>query len=206
MGCMEQFDELKSSALKELANVGISHVATAIGEIAREKIDVSVPEFGAFSKDQLLRIEKTADKLVGAYLTVDGISELTEALILLSKKDALGLMDKFVNVDTIEKVDPTNLSVHDQVSIFSEISTVISASYFSAVDSMFNLRTNCGVPKVSFENGGLVEFINKTLRQNEGVSVRTSFVSEKSKIEGRVILFPDPKTIDLFFKSIGISS
>lgn len=206
MGWMEQFDELKSSALKELANVGISHVATAIGEIAREKIDVSVPEFRDFSKDQLLKVEKQPDELVGAYLTVDGISELTEALILLSKKDALGLMDKFVNVDTVGKVDSVNLPVHDQVSIFSEIITVISASYFSAVDTMFNLKTNCGVPKVSFENGGLVAFVHKTLRQNEGVILDASFVSEKSKIQGKVILVPDPKTIDVLFKNIGLAS
>ena len=37
MEWVSQFDELKSSALKELANIGISHVATAIGAISGQK-------------------------------------------------------------------------------------------------------------------------------------------------------------------------
>lgn len=36
MEIMSRFDEIKSSALRELANVGISHVATA-GETLRRK-------------------------------------------------------------------------------------------------------------------------------------------------------------------------
>ncbi len=204
MNWMDQLGELKVSALKELANVGISHVATAISEITREAVNITVPEMTPFSKQQLLEMPNQDGEIVGAYLNVDGISEITETLIFFTKKDALNLMNKFINVDSTLGIDTMNLSFADQKSIFSEISTVVAATYFSAAAAMFNLKTRHGVPNVNFENGKLSEFIKGSVHQNEGISINTSFVSEKTNLRGKILLIPDPKTLDIFFRTIGL--
>lgn len=204
MEWVEQLDELQSSALKEMANIGISHVATAIGEISKEKIDISLPSLDAFSKDQLLSSENQNGSIVVAYLTVDAISELTETLIILPREDAIGLMDRFVNVGGFEKIDTASLSLEEQKSIFSELSTVIAATYFSAVDSMFNVKTHCGVPKVSFDNTKVIEFLKDTVRHREGISIKVSFTSNPSSLSGKLMLIPDPKTLGILFDTIGI--
>ena len=204
MEWINQFDELKSSALKELANIGISHVATAIGEISKEKIDISLPQMSGFSKSKLLSEVNQNGSSVAAYLTVDGISNFTETLIVLSKPNALELMNKFINVEGVEEIKANNLSSEDQKSIFSEVTSVIASTFFSAVDSMFNLKTRCGVPQISFNNGEFSDFIQKTMRNNEGISINVSFTSDKSKLSGNLLLIPDPNSVDVFFKSIGL--
>ncbi len=204
MEWVEQFDELQSSALKEMANIGISHVATAMGEISKEKIDISLPALDAFSKEQLLSSGNQNGGIVVAYLTVDAISELTEILIILSRDDAIGLMDKFVNVSDYEKINTESLTIEEQSSIFSELSTVIAATYFSAVDSLFNVKTRCGVPKVSFDNTKAVEFLKNTLCRNEGISIQVSFTSDPSSLSGNLMLIPDPQTLGILFDTIGI--
>ncbi|MDD5747314.1 MAG: hypothetical protein PHO30_08650 [Candidatus Omnitrophica bacterium] len=197
-------DELKSSALKEMANIGISHVATAIGEISKERITISLPELYSFSKDELLAATNQNGGVAAAYLRVDGISNLTETLILVPRKDALGLMDKFVNGQNQEVIDTGTLSLEEQKSIFLEVSTAIAATYFSAVDSMFNLKTNCSVPLISFNKEELHNFITSTVHHNEGISVKVSFSSETSKCVGSFLLIPDPHTLDVFFRNIGL--
>ena len=202
MEWISQFDELKSSALKELANVGISHVATAIGEISGEKIDISLPDMSDFYKSRL--ISNGTSGLVAAYLTVEGISDRTETLIMVSKEDAMELMSKFVNCEGMDKIEVRNLSIEDQKCIFCEIVSIIACTYFSAVDSMFNLSTHCGIPLVSFGDGELSDFINKTLKSSEGISINTSFSTEKKQLKGNFMLIPDPKSVDVFFKAIGL--
>ena len=202
MEWVSQFDELKSSALKELANIGISHVATAIGEISGEKIDISLPDMSDFYKTRL--VSNGNNELVAAYLTVDGISDCTETLILISKSDALKLMDKFINCEGLEKTNITDLSVEDQKSIFCEIVSIIASTYFSAVDSMFNLKTNCGIPRVSFGDAEFPEFINNTMKLNEGISINTSFSTDQKQLNGNFMLIPDPKSVDVFFRAIGL--
>jgi chemotaxis protein CheC len=204
MEWVEQLDELQSSALKEMANIGISHVATAIGEIAKEKIDISLPVLNAFSKDQLLSSETQNGGIVVAYLTVDAISALTETLIILSHKDAVSLMNKFVNVNDCDEIDTENLTLEEQKSIFSELSTVIAASYFSAIDAMLNVKTRCGVPKISFEHAKTIDFLKDTILHDEGISINVSFTSDPSSLSGRLLLIPDPKTLGILFETIGI--
>lgn len=199
-----KFDEIQQSALKELANVGISHVATAIGEIAREKVEVSVPEFGVFSKQRLLEMEAANDGLVGAYLTVQGISNHTESLILLPRDAAFGLMDRFINVDPTISVETAALNQDEQDSVFCEISTVIAATYFSAVESMFGLKTEHGVPLVSFAGQTLASFVEKILQHQEGIYIATTFTSQRTNLHGKFMLIPDPHTVDLFFRAIGL--
>jgi chemotaxis protein CheC len=204
MEWVEQLDELQSSALKEMANIGISHVATAMGEIAKEKIDISLPKLDAFFKDQLLLNENQNGGIVAAYLTVDAISAFTEILIILSRKDAIALMNKFVNADDLEKVDTEYLTLEEQKSIFSELSTAIAATYFSAVDALFNVKTRCGVPKISFDYTKTIDFLQDTLCHNEGISINVSFTSDPSSLSGKLLLIPDPKTLGVLFNTIGI--
>ncbi|MFH1092651.1 MAG: chemotaxis protein CheC [Candidatus Omnitrophota bacterium] len=202
MEWVSQFDELKSSALKELVNIGISHVATAIGEICGEKIDISLPDMIDFYKAQL--VSNSANGLVAAYLTVEGISDHTEILIMLTKNDAMELMNNFVNCEGIDKTEVSSLSLADQKSIFCEIASVIAFTYFSAVDSMFNLKTHCGIPLISFGDEKFSDFINNTLKLSEGISINTSFLSENKQLGGSFMLMPDPKSIDVFFQAIGL--
>ncbi len=202
MEWISRFDELKSSALKELANIGISHVATAIGEISGEKIDISLPDMSDFYKSRL--ISNGTSGLVAAYLTVEGISDCTEALILLPKKDALELMNKFVNSEELDKTEVSSLPLADQKSIFCEIASIIAFTYFSAVDAMFNLKTHCGIPLVSFGDEEFSDFINNTIKMGEGISINTSFSSDEKQLNGNFMLIPDPKSVDVFFRAIGL--
>lgn len=204
MESMNQFDEIKSSALKELANVGISHVATTIGEISKEKVDISLPEIDDFSKQQLFGFGKQNGGVITAYFTVEGISDLAEVFIILKTDDAFELMNKFVNVETASEVNMRNYSKEEQRSVFLEVSTVITATYFSAVDSMFNLKTHYGIPQVSFSNAELSNIINEKLQHDQGISIRASFTSTRSNLKGEFLLISSPKNLDRFFKAIGL--
>ncbi len=202
MECVSQFDELKSSALKELANIGISHVAKAIGEISGEKIDISLPDMSDFYKSRL--VSNDTSMMVVAYLTVEGISDFTETLIIFSKNDALDLMNKFVNGEGLDSTDVNCLSMEDQKCIFGEIVSIIANTYFSAVDSMFNLQTNCGIPAVSFGDDEFADFIKNTMKSNEGISINTSFATDNQQLNGNFMLIPDPNSVDIFFRAIGL--
>ncbi|MFH2137961.1 MAG: chemotaxis protein CheC [Candidatus Omnitrophota bacterium] len=198
MGWINNLGELRSSALKEIANIGISHAATAIGEITKEDITISLPNLKTFSRQEVMIAEIDGGKVAGGYLTVQGISEYTETLILLSEDNARKLMDKFVSVDT------SQLSTEEQKSVFSEVITVIASTYFSAIGGMFNLRINHSIPKVSFNNGAISDFVKTTLKNHEGISIDTTLTSKDTRMHLLFLLIPDPNTLDGFFKAIGI--
>ncbi len=79
-------------------------------------------------------------------------------------------MDKFVNTNQQGSIDTKALDKLEQESIFREISSIIASTYFSAVDTMFRLKSNCSVPEVSLGDEGLAEFIDKILCQKQGIS------------------------------------
>ena len=153
-----------------------------------KKIDISLPEMSDFYKSQL--VSGGNNGFVAAYLTVEGISDCTETLIFLSQKSAMKLMNKFINSEGLKKTDASTLSMEEQESIFREIATIIAATYFSAVDTMFNLKTHCGIPVVSFEGGEFPVFINNTLQRNEGISIKTSFSCDDTGLKGNFLLIP----------------
>ncbi|MCP4650585.1 MAG: hypothetical protein GY853_10975 [PVC group bacterium] len=197
MEWLEKFDEMQSSALKELANIGISHAATAIGEIAKEEIDVSLPELKVFSKQEIVDLNSEG-RLTGAYMKVSGIAEITETLIIASEDSARELMNRFINGYT------ENLTLDEQKSIFKEIATIISATYFSAIGGLFNIQIHPGIPQVSFQNGGMIDLMNRKMLQNEGISIKASLMGKESRLQVLFFLIPDPQTLDGFFKGIGL--
>ncbi|MBU4305880.1 MAG: hypothetical protein KJ893_09745 [Candidatus Omnitrophica bacterium] len=99
-----------------------------------------MPQLQPFLKEQLLNEGSNNGGMVAAHFVVDGISNLTETLLFLPKKTALQLMAKFVNSGAKDIINPESLSLEEQKSIFMEISSLISSTYFSAVDSLFNKK------------------------------------------------------------------
>ncbi|MBI4845455.1 MAG: hypothetical protein HY810_03155, partial [Candidatus Omnitrophica bacterium] len=171
----------------------------------REKVSISLPTMMPFSKEKLLlENQNNNGSIFAAYMTVDGIAELTEALIMIPKKDAKSLMEKFVKSNDSSEVVTDNLSIAEQQSIFVEICTIISTAYFSAVEGMFSLKTNCSVPMVNFGEKAVRDFIKNTLRQDSGVSIRVSFTSEDSNLKGDFLLIPEAKSLGKFFTAIGL--
>lgn len=198
MEWVTQFDEMKSSALREIANVGISNAATAMGEFTKEEINISLPELKPFSKTQMMEEGSAVEKMAAVYFTVSGLSELTEAVLVMTETHARDLMSKFVESDS------EILSLEEQKSILSEVSTVIAATYLSAVGGLFGLTIEHSIPQVSFGNGELRDFFNGKLQQHDGIIIDTFLSGKNSQILVRFSLIPDPRTLGGFFKSIGL--
>ena len=113
-------------------------------------------------------------------------------------------MNKFINCEGLDNTEVSSLSLEDQKSIFFEIVSIIASTYFSAVDSMFNLKTHCGIPIISFTDEEFPDFINNTMKLSEGISINTSFSSGEKQLHGNFMLMPDPKSVDMFFRAIGL--
>ncbi len=202
MHWLSQLDEMKTSALKEMVNVGISHVATAVGEMSNEKVSISVPLLSGFSSQSL---PGTGNGFrVGAYFQVDGLADFSEALILFSQKDAEILMERFIQGDGSIPWDAASLSLADKLSVFHEVSTIMSHTFFSAVSLMFGLPASYALPVSNFEGEELEGFIARTLRQSEGIAIEVRFSGQQSQFSGSFLLMPEVKSIGKFFKAIGL--
>ncbi|RKY34371.1 MAG: hypothetical protein DRP78_06640 [Candidatus Omnitrophota bacterium] len=195
--------DLQSSVLKEMANVGISHVAIVLEKVFGEKIEISLPELKIFSKKQLIKDEITQETSVCAYFEDDKISDITEALLFFSRKDADVLIRRFIELSELLDVNVGILSIDELESIFCEISTMLISTYFSAVGVMFNFQPDYHPPQVSFKNAELLKFIDLSLRNNTGISINISFVGGMSKIKGNFLLILEYETLDKFFKTLG---
>lgn len=206
---VDDFDKLSSiqlDALKEIGNIGAGNAATALAQMVNSKIDMSVPQAKILLFSEVPGLVGGPDQhVVGIYLRVEG-SAPANILFVIPIKQACLLVDMLM-YKQMGSTDMDNFG-DMEMSAMMELGNIISATYLNALASFTGLKMLPSVPALGIDMAGAV--MDAILAQFGEIAdhvlvLETDFKRDALDIIGHFILLPEPGSLDIILKSLGVS-
>ena len=201
-------DELNLSpiqldALREIGNVGAGNSATALSQIINKRIDMNVPKVALVPIEAVPDLVGGPDTIVvGVFLRVYGRAP-GNILFLLPQKSAFYLVDTLMGR---EHGTTTKLDFMDE-SALMEIGNILSGAYLNAFFNFTHISMLPSIPALAMDMAGAI--LNVILVQlgqmgDQALVIETEFLAEDDGINGHFFLVPDPGSLGILIKGVGV--
>ncbi len=207
MGTLRTLSELERDALREVANIGAGHAATALSQMTGRKIMISVPEVS------VRRLEEVAE-LVGPPGTVIAgvlmhvMGDLTgRTLVVLGERSARALCTLL-----LRRPSPPGPGFDAmQQSTIKETGNILCSAYMNALSDFLGMMLVPSVPALVVDLAGAVlttTYLNFGHDRDTVFCVETTFRIEGSDdaLTGQFLLMPDLPSLHAIFDAIRIAS
>lgn len=200
---LKNLTAFQMDALKEIGNIGASHADTALSELLKKKVWISVPEAKVVPLTDIPQEFGGAEKMVvGVYLQMQGqISG--NILFFFSQETALTLSDILMN----RPVGTTKVLNEMDQSAIKETGTILAGSCLTALAALTNKEIIPSIPYYAMDMlGALVDFIIINLSQSAeyAMIIQLEFSEADYKIDGSFLLLPDSQSLEMILTSIGV--
>jgi len=203
---MKDYIELNSmqiDAIKEISNIGAGNAATSLSVMLNRKIDMTVPQAKIAPFSEIVDFVGGADKeIVGGFLRVEGEMPMG-ILFILPKEQVMFFME--ILFSKHGPVSPDWNEMYE--SAFKEIVNILAGSYLNAMSMITKAVLNPTVPAMAIDMAGAI--LGEALQQIGEVSdyalvIENVFIEEKQEITGHFFLLPEPGTLEVLMKSLGV--
>ncbi|NLP18124.1 MAG: chemotaxis protein CheC [Firmicutes bacterium] len=195
-----QFD-----VLKEISNIGAGNAATALAQLIKHPIKMTVPAVQILSFDEVANVAGGADAIVaGILLEVSGDLQ-ADLLLLLPWSQASSILAILL--------DQKTSSFHDldeiEISALEELGNILANSFLTALAKFTKINFLPHVPSLAVDMAGAV--LNLPLaRLGESVEqalvIDTKFHKQRQSVDGYFLFIPRPKDLEKFLHNLEVVS
>jgi chemotaxis protein CheC len=202
MDDVRELHELQRDALREVANIGAGHAATALSQLTNRTIMISVPEVNISRLEEVPEILGQADDVVAAVL-MHMMGDLTgRTLLVLPERAAKGLCGILLR----RPEAPDGFSEMERSTIM-ETGNILCSAYLNALSDFMGMMLLPSVPALVVDQAGAVlttAYLNFGHARDHVICVETSFRFEGSTelLRGQFILMPDVASLTAIFDAI----
>ena len=202
MNDSQQLRDLELDALKEVANVGAGHAATALSQLTNRRIMIDVPKVQICSIEEASAAVGTDSPVVAAVL-MHVLGDLTGRSLLLFDKDcALRLTDMLL----AREPGTTRVFGELEQSAVKETANILTGAYLNGLSDLLGLMLIPSVPSLAVD---LCAAILSTTYLNFGhdrsyviiLDTRFQFDPGDSSMSGHFVLLPDPASLGVILKA-----
>jgi len=197
--------EAQIDALKEVGNIGTGHAATALSQLIKKKVNISVPQVKVIKLEEVSNLLGDSNTLV-AGIIMNVLGDLTaKILLLLTRESAISLADMLL------QNPPGTTKVLSEVgnSAIKETGNILSGAYMNALSEFLGMMLLPSVPSLVFDISGAI--LVSLSEGFEGISshilsIETTFNESNDKvIKGYLLLVPDVPSVKILLNSIQVS-
>jgi chemotaxis protein CheC len=206
---MEDVRDLKESqldAMREVANIGAGHAATALSQMTNRTIMITVPRVKIKPLEDAGDMVGPPDQVVASVL-MHMMGDLTgRAMLLFPEPAALVLCDYLFRR---ERGTTTAFGEMEQSSL-KEAGNILASAYLNALSDFMGMMLVPSVPSLVIDLSGAIltsAHLNFGHDREYALCVETSFRSEGSteSMAGHFLLLPDLASLQSIFDAIRIS-
>ena len=206
---MEDVRDLKESqldAMREVANIGAGHAATALSQMTNRTIMITVPRVKIKPLEDAGDMLGPPDQVVASVL-MHMMGDLTgRAMLLFPEPAALILCDYLFRR---ERGTTTAFGEMEQSSL-KEAGNILASAYLNALSDFMGMMLVPSVPSLVIDLSGAIltsAHLNFGHDREYALCVETSFRSEGSteSMAGHFLLLPDLASLQSIFDAIRIS-
>jgi chemotaxis protein CheC len=203
---MEDVRDLKESqldAMREVANIGAGHAATALSQMTNRKIMITVPRVNMRPLEEASDIVGTPDQVTAAVL-MHMMGDLTgRALLMFPEGAAKTLCDFLLR----RELGTTQTFGEMERSSIKEAGNILASAYLNALSDFMGMMLVPSVPSLVIDLNGAVltsAHLNFGHDRDYAFCVETSFRVEGTddQMGGHFLLLPDLASLRSIFDAI----
>lgn len=198
---------LERDALREVANIGAGHAATALSQMTGRKIMISVPEVSIRSLEEVAMLVGPPDTVIAGVL-MHVLGDLTgRTLVVLGRDSATALCELLLRR---QGSDPAGFDAMQQSTI-KETGNILCSAYLTALSEFLGMMLLPSVPALVVDLAGAVlttAYLNFGHDRDAVFCVETTFRIEGSEqaLTGQFLLMPDPPSLKVIFEAIRVAN
>lgn len=205
---MDDVRELKAlqlDALKEVANIGGGHAATALSQMTNRRVMISVPRINIVRLEEVPDLIGAPNEVVAAVL-MHMLGDLTGRTLLLFPQDvALRLCDMLLRRPPAAT---TALGTLEQ-SALKEAGNILSGAYMNALSEFMQMLLLPSVPSLVVDLSAAVlttTYLNFGHDRDFVFCVETEFrIDVEDTLRGYFLLLPDLASLRAIFDAIRLT-
>lgn len=203
MNDVRTLGELERDALREVANIGAGHAATALSQMTGRTIMIDVPEVEIRRLEEVAEMIGSPDTVIAAIL-MHMMGDLTgRTLVVLPAPSAQVLCDILLR----RPVGTTTTFEAMEHSTLKETGNILSSAYLNALSDFMGMMLLPSVPSLVVDLAGAVlttTYLNFGHVRDFVFCVDTSFRVEGATeaLHGQFLLLPDPPSLQAVFDAI----
>lgn len=200
---LRDLKELELDALREVANIGAGHAATALSQMVNRTIMITVPEVQVTSLEQAPAVLGDPEEIVAAVL-MHMMGDLTgRTLLLFPLPSAQMLCDILLRR---ERGATTTFGEMEQSGL-KEVGNILSSAYMNALSDFMGMMLVPSVPALAVDMSGAVlttTYLNFGQDRDFVFCVETEFRFEDAtdQLRGHFLLLPDLASLRAIFDAI----
>ncbi len=201
----QKLTALERDALREVANIGAGHAATALSQMTGRKIMIDVPEVSVRRLEEAAELVGPADAIVAAVL-MHMMGDLTgRTLLVFPENCARGLCRILLRRD-----DVGDRFTEMERSTITETGNILCSAYLNALSDFMGMMLVPSVPALVIDQSGAVlttAYLNFGHARDHVICVETAFRVDGSadKLYGQFILMPDVASLTAIFDAIHLA-
>jgi chemotaxis protein CheC len=199
---VQKLTPAERDALREVANIGAGHAATALSQMTGRKIMIDVPEVSIRPLEEAADLVGPPDGIIAAVL-MHMMGDLTgRTLLVLPERAAKGLCGILLR----RPEAPDGFSEMERSTIM-ETGNILCSAYLNALSDFMGMMLLPSVPALVVDQAGAVlttAYLNFGHARDHVICVETSFRFEGSTelLRGQFILMPDVASLTAIFDAI----
>ena len=207
MGSVRTLSDLERDALREVANIGAGHAATALSQMTGSKIMISVPQVSIRALEDVATLVGPPDTVIAGVL-MHVMGDFTgRTLVVLEERSARALCTLLLRRPP---PSPTGFDAMQQSTI-KETGNILCSAYLNALSDFLGMMLLPSVPALVVDLAGAVlttAYLNFGHDRDTVFCVETDFRIEGSNesLTGQFLLLPDPPSLSAIFDAIRIAS
>jgi chemotaxis protein CheC len=202
---IRELQELQLDALREVANIGAGHAATALSQLTNSRIMVEVPRLQIARVEEVPELVGTGDEVVAAVL-MHMLGDLSgRTLLILPWSTALGLAEILLNRPrgTLTELDTMGQSA------VKEAGNILSAAYMNALSDFMGMMLLPSVPHLVVDYCAAVlstVYSDMVADTDHALSIETRFtMSGTAVVSGHFLLLPGEGSLESILRTIRVA-
>jgi chemotaxis protein CheC len=204
---MEDLRTLKAlqlDALREVANIGAGHAATALSQMIGETIMISVPRINVSRLEELPPQLASPDEPVAAVL-MHMLGDLTgRTLLVFPRRTAARLAELLLH----RKAASDDFSVMERSAI-KEAGNILSSAYMNALSDFMGMMLLPSPPSLAIDMSAAVlttAYLQFGSDKDFVFCVESEFMMSdtEEKLRGFFLLLPDPASLQAILKAVHV--
>lgn len=202
---LQTLSDAQIDALKEVGNIGAGHAATALSQLIKKKVMISVPEVKVIKTQEIDSLLGDPNTLVAGVI-MNVLGDITsKILLLLTRESALNLVDLLLQ----KPAGSTKVLSEVGNSAIKETGNILAGAYMNSLNEFLGLMLLPSVPNLVFD---MASAIFSSLADGfDGMSshilsIETQFSEANEKaIKGYLLLIPDVPSVKVLLAAIRVS-
>jgi chemotaxis protein CheC len=206
MDDVRDLKDLQLDALKEVANIGAGHAATALSQLTDRRIMINVPEIAITRLEDIPSSFGDPETVVAAVL-MHVLGDLTgRTLLLMPEENARLLCDLL-----LRRPVGTSVAIGElEESSLKEAGNILAGAYLNALSDFMGMMLLPSVPSLVVDLSGAVlttAFLNFGQDRDFVFCVETNFHFTESDraLTGHFLLLPDLASLRAIFEAIRLT-